>query len=273
MANKLLCLWTGIKGLFCKSQNTEMIKTIIGELRNNQITPQEQLILNNFFQFIKKTVHDIMIPRADICAINIDIDPGELNNIMSSKGYARILVYENNLDNVLGFIHIKDLFKSITIKRYDLKDLIRQHIVSSHTTKLMNLLLMMQQKKTHISVVIDEYGGVSGIVTFEDIVESLVGSIEDEHDKFKNEDYHFINKNSIIASARIKIDKVEKVFGIVLMEGKHEFETISGLILDIAGYIPKKGEKFKVLDKLEVEIIEVTPRIIKEVKITYSNKR
>ena len=151
-------------------------------LEDNLIQPN--IIIQNFESFAEKTVEDIMIPRSDIIAVSCEASLEDISKTIIKYGHTRTLVYKENLDNVIGFLHIKDLFEVIAkSKKYNLKKLMRQHIVSPHSMTLIDLLKQMQIHRTHIAVVVDEYGGTDGIVTIEDVIEAIIGRINDEHDE------------------------------------------------------------------------------------------
>jgi len=230
-------------------------------------------IISNLKDFAEKTVEDIMIPRSDIASISIDSKLEDLCKAILEHGHTRTLIYKGGLDNISGFIHIKDLFAVIaSSKKVSLKKLIRKHIISPHSMKLIDLLAQMQINRTHIAVVVDEYGGTDGLVTIEDIIEEIVGRIDDEHDIDTNEDsYKIIRPGLIVTSARVEIEDIEEAIGIKLRHEDEEIDTIGGLVMAISGCVPEKGEIIIINEDVVAEIIEATPRTIKQIKITYSS--
>jgi CBS domain containing-hemolysin-like protein len=237
---------------------------------NHIETAAEGKIINNLGSFSEKNLEDVMIPRSDIVAVDVSISLEELSKSIVEHAHTRTLVYQEHLDHILGFVHIKDLFEVIAeAKKFSLKKLIRKHIIAPHSMKLTDLLTEMQKTRTHIAVVVDEYGGTDGIVTIEDIIEEIVGNINDEHDIGEDEDYKIIKPGLIIASARMEIEDLEKILNITIAEEDDEFETIGGFIMAKSGSVLEKGEKFHITDDVLVEILEATPRAIKQVRITY----
>ncbi|RTK92817.1 MAG: HlyC/CorC family transporter [Rickettsiales bacterium] len=228
-------------------------------------------IVSNIKIFSEKTVEAAMVPRSDIIALNVDSSLEELSNTILEHGHTRTLIYSKNLDHIIGFIHIKDLFQVIvSSKKFNLKHLIRKHIIAPQSMKLMDLLTQMQQTRTHIAVIIDEYGGTDGIVTIEDIIEEIVGRIDDEHDDVTDEDsYKIIKPGIIITSARVEIEEIESAIGIRLKSEYDEIDTIGGLVMLITGYVPAKGDIITLAENITAEIIESTPRTIKQIKIIY----
>lgn len=242
-------------------------ESIPGSLINNT----EDEIVNNLDNFYEKTVEDIMVPRSDIISASHDTTLEELSDLIIKHSHTRTLIYRESLDNIIGFVHIKDLFEIIAhSKKFILKKLVRKHIVSTHSMKLIDLLTRMQAKKTHIAVVVDEYGGTDGIVTIEDIIEEIVGKIDDEHDIDEESDsYKIIRPGLLIASARVEMEELENTIGIKLKTEHDEFDTIGGLVMAKVGSVPEKGDIIDLDNGVIVEIIESTPRTIKQMKITY----
>lgn len=237
----------------------------------NRVLNQEYL--SSFESFSSKIVEDVMIPRSDIVAVNSDITIEELSKIIVEHNHTRILVYNDNLDNIIGFLHIKDLFKMITESRnFNLQKLLRQNLVSPMSMRLADLLSEMQLKRIHISVVVDEYGGTDGIVTIEDIVEAIVGRIDDEHDDIDNDGFKILKSGTVISNARVGVSELEEALKITLKTEDHEFDTIGGLVLAKSGSIPTRGEIIEITDDITVEILDSTPRTIKQLKIIFNAK-
>lgn len=231
----------------------------------------EDGIVNNLDNFYEKTVEDIMVPRSDIISASYDSTLEELSDLIIKHSHTRTLIYRESLDNIIGFVHIKDLFEVIAhSKKFVLKKLIRKHIVSPHSMKLIDLLTRMQAKRTHIAVIVDEYGGTDGIVTIEDIMEEIVGKIDDEHDIDEETDsYKILRPGLLVASARVEIEELENIIGMKLKTEHDEFDTIGGFVMAKVGSVPEKGDVIDLDDGVIVEIIESTPRTIKQMKITY----
>lgn len=241
---------------------------------NNASYIQQDFITKNFESFAEKTVEDVMIPRSDIISVSYDISLEDLSKTIIKYGHTRTLVYKDNLDNVIGFLHIKDLFEIIAkSKKYSLKKLMRQHIVSPHSMTLIELLKQMQINRTHIAIVVDEYGGTDGIVTIEDVIESIVGKIDDEHDENLDLDtFKILKPGLIVANARMEVEELEKLLNVKLREEDDEFDTIGGLVLAKVGTVPEKGDVITITEEVTIEIIDSTPRTIKQLKIIYSEK-
>ncbi len=235
---------------------------------------QPNIIIQNFDSFAEKTVEDIMIPRSDIIAVSCEASLEDISKTIIKYGHTRTLVYKENLDNVIGFLHIKDLFEVIAkSKKYNLKKLMRKHIVSPHSMTLIDLLKQMQIHRTHIAVVVDEYGGTDGIVTIEDVIEAIIGRINDEHDESLDaENIEIIKPGLMLVNARVEVEELEKILGVTLRKEEGEFDTIGGLVLAKIGTVPEKGEVIAITEEVTVEILDSTPRAIKQLKVICNKK-
>lgn len=255
-------------------------RKMLREVANNSdsMNEEEKEIFINFLKFGlnnvaktgSRTITKVMIPRGDVCGINLLSKKDEVMRSVSANGHTRTLVYEDTMDNIIGFVHIKDLFSTLAEnKDFSLKKLIRKHLVVAPSMKLIDMLREMQKKKTHIAVVIDEYGGTDGIVTIEDIIEEIVGDIDDEHDAEGKplETFRLINPKSALCNARVHIENLEEALSIKLKRQDDDCETIGGLVLARAGYFPKIGTKVIIDDNTYAEIIEGNNRSIKTVKL------
>jgi len=260
-----------IKDFFVKNITSEPIYDTIKMLKKNikKLQPREKHILHNFLKFTDKHVSDILVPRSDICAISIDSNIDDVAKLITKKVFTRIVVYRDTLDNIKGFIHIKDLFILLSNKeKCNIENLIRKPVITTPTMQLIDLLTLMQAKRTHIAVVVDEYGGTDGIVTIEDVIEEIFGGIYDEYDNQYGYEYKLIDATTIITNARVDIEDIERMLGITLKTDEDDCETIGGLVLARFGNVPAKGEVIKLSDNVVVEVLDVTPRILKQVKIS-----
>ncbi|ABV78467.1 Hemolysin C [Rickettsia bellii OSU 85-389] len=269
-------LFSPIKSLFSNKVPDDFF-SVIKRLKTNsqKMTLDERNILANLLKLKGKTIEDIMVPRSDIAAIKLTTNIEELNESIKVKiPHTRTLIYDGTLDNIVGFIHIKDLFKALVTKQnFRLKKLIRKHIIAAPSMKLLDLLAKMRREKTHIAIVIDEYGGTDGLVTIEDVMEALVGRIDDEHDqKSEYDNYKVINNSTIISNARVEVEVLEEIIGEKLKDDDDdEFDTIGGLVLTKMGNVPAVGTKINVSENIEIEVTDANPRSLKQVKITLKN--
>jgi len=262
--------------LFYKAKTGDNFLDVIKKLKINskKMPLEEKKIFINLLKFGHKTVEDVMIPRSDIKAVKLTTSFEELRRILTSRiPHSRILVYDETLDNIIGFIHIKDLFQFLDAQQnFKIKKIIRKPLISAPSMKLIDLLAKMRRDRVQISIIVDEYGGTDGIVTIEDIVEEIVGRMDDEHDK-KSDNDHFriVNNSTILSNARVKVEDLELALGIKLKKESDEFETIGGLVLAKIGDIPSVGTKIDFEGKIEIEVIDTNPRFLKQLKLSLKN--
>ena len=226
---------------------------------------EEKKIFNNLLNVHKKVADDVMVPRGEIVFIDENIKKEKLIKIINKEAHSRMPVVRGDLDNCFGMVHIKDLFKKINLKSFKIQSLMREVLFVPSTTPVFNLLQKMKKKNTHLAMVIDEYSSIAGLVTIEDLVEEIVGEIEDEHDSEEDPLYHVKNKKLIMDAAML-VDDFEREFGMQIPENlKEDVGTIGGIIFNIAGRIPKKNEKFKINKKLSFTIFKASTRKVLEV--------
>lgn len=235
------------------------------------ILPEEQNMLRNILRFGEMSVSDIMIPRTDIAAVPYDVAIAELKQIIISEQHSRIPVYKDNLDQIAGFLHIKDIAVSaFSGKPFTMDEMMRQILFVPPSMKVLDLLLKMRVSSVHIAIVVDEYGGTDGLVTMEDIMEEIVGEIQDEHDnEEETEPYVWVDERTIEADARMEIEDLDTCFGgdFVLHEDEEDFDTVGGLVFSHLGHIPETGEQFDYPTGLRITILEAEPRAVKRVRI------
>ena len=228
---------------------------------------EEKKIFNNLLKVHKKTVDDVMIPRGEIIYLDQKIDKVNLIKIINKEAHSRMPVVNEDLENCLGMVHIKDIFKKINNKSLNIKSLLREVIYIPSATPVFNLLQKMKKQNIHLAIVMDEFNSVAGLVTIEDLVEEIVGEIEDEHDSEEAPLYRQNNKNLIMDAAML-VDDFEREFDLLIPdELKEDVGTIGGIIFNLAGRIPKKKEKFTINKKLSFTIHKVSSRKILEVVV------
>ena len=234
------------------------------------ITPQERFLIGNILKVHERNAGDVMVPRVDIVALDIDQPFSEVVKCMVEHGHSRVPVYRETLDDVIGFIHVKDVLAPVADRRpARLERLLRKVLYVAPSLPILDLLVQMRQARTHIAMVVDEFGGIDGLVTIEDLIEEIVGEIEDEHDVPETPTLIERPDGTIIADARIPIDAVEEQHGISLRpEGEDEtVETLGGLVFTLAGRVPKRGEVIAHPDGIEFEVLDADPRRIKRLRL------
>lgn len=252
----------------------EIIEEHEGEA-DNCLEPEERVMLHNVLTFGDTKVSDIMVPRTDISAVPVDITLMELKAHILEQQHTRIPVYDETLDKVLGFIHVKDLMPMLGgEKSFNLRQVMRDILFVPPSMRIIDLLVKMRHAGSHMAIVVDEYGGTDGLVTMENLFEEIVGDIQDEHDDEEDEDKIIrVNTNIFEVNARIRIEKLEKELGLNLVteEKADEFDTLGGLIFFQLGRVPSRGESVQHVSGLRFEILEADPRRIKKVRIINSS--
>ncbi|MBT6170578.1 MAG: gliding motility-associated protein GldE [Flavobacteriaceae bacterium] len=235
-----------------------------------ETSKDEQKILKGIVSFGSIETKQVMKPRIDVFSVSKDLTFDELIKQVREEGYSRIPVFEEKIDKVIGVIYLKDLFPFLNNKDYKWNELIREPYFVPENKKLDDLLNEFQQLKIHLAIVVDEYGGNSGIITMEDIVEEIVGGLSD---KFYQEDlsYYKIDSNNYVFDGKTNLKdfyRAIKIKNEIIFENKKgESETIAGFILEQFGYFPKKGSVLKV-NNVKFKIEEIDRKRIKKIKIT-----
>jgi CBS domain containing-hemolysin-like protein len=253
----------------------EIIEEHEGEA-DDKLEPEERVMLHNVLSFGDTKVSDIMVPRTDIASVPVDITLVELKKHILEQQHTRIPVYDDTLDKVLGFIHVKDLMPMLGgEKSFDLRQVMRDILFVPPSMRIMDLLVKMRHAGSHMAIVVDEYGGTDGLVTMENLFEEIVGDIQDEHDEDEEQEDKIVrvSENVFEVNARIRIEKLEKELGLNLVteEKEDEFDTLGGLIFFQLGRVPVKGEIVQHVSGLRFEVIEADPRRIKKVRIVVSS--
>jgi putative hemolysin len=207
---------------------------------------EERDMLHSVFALGEKKVHEVMVPRTDIVAIDVNTPPQEVLESVVSAGHSRIPVYEGSSDQIIGVLYVKDLFRRLARGEKDVtvRPFLRAAQFVPETKKVDELLREMQKDKVHIAIVVDEYGGTAGLVTIEDLVEEIVGEIRDEYD-VERELVLPVSEHEAVMDARVPFSEVQETFGIDSPEGVDEFDTLGGFVTHELGRLPKVGEIVK----------------------------
>ncbi|SVA34448.1 uncharacterized protein METZ01_LOCUS87302 [marine metagenome] len=224
----------------------------------------EKNLIKNILNLNEKSVEDIMVPRAEIISIEKKKTIKEILLVIKNESHSRMPVYDQNLDNVLGFLHIKDVIKNITNRNFIIDDILREVLYVAPKSPILELLKRMRSSRIHMGLVVDEFGGVDGLVTIEDLVEEIVGEIEDEHDAEDNEvKIKRVNNRTIIVDASYKIIELEDLFQLKIKEAKEEeIDTVGGLVSYVANKVPNINEVFVINNQLKFKILESDERRI-----------
>lgn len=261
----------------------EAVAAALEDQRTETIGGAQRDMIMNAARFDRLRVLDVMTPRAQIMALEIDATLGEAARAFTESAHSRLPLYRDTLDDPLGFIHVKDILNLIapdengqTKAKPDeqiLPKLKRDILFVPGAMRLPALLLKMQTSHIHLALVVDEYGGTDGIVSIEDVVEQIVGEIEDEHD----EEASFVQAKGLgvfEADARANVEEVERALGVSLALGEEEadFDTAAGLVAALAGRLPQRGEVLAHPAGFEFEVLDADPRRVKRLRIRPSAK-
>jgi CBS domain containing-hemolysin-like protein len=235
----------------------------------------EEKIISNVFQLPGKLVNDITIPRTDIISVDSKLDINKLVKLIGRTSHSRYPVFDKSRDNIVGMIHIKDVISCWENKKIrNIEKLIRKILFAPHSMSVLDLLLKMRTSHIHMAVIVDEHGGLDGLVTIEDLVEVIVGEIKDEHEAQKENKK---NKNKLIKddrgvkiNSRMPIEKFEKKYGINFSDKEdiNDIDTMGGLVFHIFGRVPLKGESIKHPNGCEFEILDADSRRIRTILVT-----
>jgi CBS domain containing-hemolysin-like protein len=279
-------------GLFWKIQGmlrrkeAESIRDQVEELIERQEAPneaskgdgpasgldaEERALLGNVLRLRGITAYDVMVPRADIMAIPESHSLTEAIALIQTEGHSRYPVYRDGLDDIVGMVHIKDVFAAIgkDEKAFALADILRRPLFVVPSIPVLDLLLQMRQARVHMALVVDEYGGIDGLITIEDLVETIVGDISDEHDEVQAQQITERPDGALDLDARTPIAAFEDKLGTVLTDEERaaDIDTVGGLVFTLAGRVPAKGELVSHPSGLEFRILEADPRRIRRLRV------
>jgi magnesium and cobalt transporter len=263
--------------LIRRPRNGESLRDTIDEMIEeppahdpDPLGAHERVLIGNILKGHDQTAADVMVPRVDIVALDVETPFAEVVKYMIEQGHSRVPVYRETPDDVIGFIHVKDILAPVAERRETkLAPLLRKLLFVAPSLPILDLLVQMRQARTHIAMVVDEFGGIDGLVTIEDLIEEIVGEIEDEHDVADGP--HLIERadGTLIADARTPIEALEERQGIRLrpVGDQEEVDTLGGLVSTLAGRVPKRGEVIAHPSGIEFEVLEGDPRRIKRLRV------
>lgn len=231
----------------------------------------ERALLSNVLRLRDKAAYDVMVPRADILAMPEDLTLDQTISLIQREGHSRFPVYRENLDDIVGMVHIKDVFASVgrDPASFSLKAILRRPLFVVPTIPVMDMLLQMRAARIHMALVVDEYGGIDGLVTIEDLVETIVGDISDEHDEVAPVTILDRPDGTVELDARTTVEDFEQKFGAVLTDEERsaDIDTVGGLIFTLAGRVPARGELISHPSGLEFRVLDADPRRIRRLRV------
>ena len=258
-----------IAGVFRFSSQSEQLD------KNENFVDLKREANNEVGNLLRLSVEDVSIPKADIVAVHESITKDELFDTFKKTALTRLPVYENTLDNPLGFVHFKDFILNSNsdddVSPFLVKNILRTLLFVPPSMSLGVLLAKMQAERTHMALVIDEYGGVDGLVTIEDLIEQVVGDIEDEHDEANQKDWLIEKPGQYLATAKTSLREFKEETGLDLTNeasiDAEEIDTFGGLVFMLAGRVPVRGEIVPHPHGMEFEIVEADPRRVKKLRL------
>jgi magnesium and cobalt transporter len=256
----------------------ESIAELVQEAAEEQAVPgeqpeldrQERALIANILRLRETVADDVMVPRADIVAMRVDVTLEQALQQIRAEGHSRLPVFREQLDDIVGMVHIKDVFAYVgRPEAFSLEAILRTPLMVAPQMPVLDLLLQMRQRRMHLALVIDEYGGVDGLVTIEDLVETIVGDISDEHDEVQAAMVVERADGSLDVNARLPVEEFETRMGPVLSEDERDadIDTVGGLVFTLAGRVPTKGEVISHPSGIEFRVLDADPRRIRRVRV------
>ena len=268
--------WIIKKLLTNESTKEEILNFIANQENDNDVRNlndnNEKSLIKNILQLNDKSVEDLMVPRSEIVSLDYDQTYLEILDVIKEESHSRMPVYKKNLDNVVGFLHVKDFIKTDE-EDFDINLILREVLYVAPKSPILDFLETMRSSKIHLGLVVDGVGGVNGLVTIEDLVEEIVGDIEDEHDAEDEEDL-ILNKSkdSITVNSNYRIEDLENYFNLKIAKTyEDEVSTIGGLVYSTINRIPKNNEVIKINENLVIKILKSNSRKIEIVEIKKIN--
>jgi len=273
-------VWGRVRGLLgarpehnVRESIAELVQQSADESPANGDAPeldrQERALIANVLRLRGTTADDVMIPRADIIAIPVDLTLEQVIDQIRVEGHSRLPVYREQLDEIVGMVHIKDVFGYVgRPEQFRLESILRRPLMVAPQVPVLDLLLQMRQSRMHLALVVDEYGGIDGLLTIEDLVEEIVGDIADEHDEVAVPLLTERPDGSLDLDGRLSIEAFESKVGPVLTEDERaaDIDTVGGLVFTLAGRVPTRGEVISHSSGLEFRILEADARRIRRIR-------
>lgn len=261
-------LWSRIAKFFTRREDDEFLEKAICEARaEGTVEAEEESMLLSILRFNDLQVQDIMTPRTDIDCISVDSDLPDVAQRIAESGHSRIPVYQETRDNIVGIVHARDLLRYLLDPAQHatpVENIMREPFFVPETKGIRDLLQEFRSRKLHIAIALDEYGGTSGLITIEDVLEEIVGDIEDEHDAPREEDIRDMGNNCFELTGRATLEDLEEL-GIMLESD--EVDTIGGYLCMLSGHVPVKGEKFTLVNWNFI-VEEADAKTIRRIRMT-----
>jgi magnesium and cobalt transporter len=235
----------------------------------SELDRHERLLIQNILRLRETTADDVMVPRADIVAMRSDLTMEQAIEQIRGDGHSRLPVYREQLDDIIGMVHVKDVFAYVgRPEAFALEAILRKPLMVAPRIRVLDLMLQMRQQRVHMALVVDEYGGIDGLVTIEDLVETITGEIDDEHDDEETPMVTERPDGALDLNARLPVADFEKRMGPILSEDERDadIDTVGGLVFTLAGRVPAKGEVISHPSGLEFRILDADARRIRRLR-------
>jgi len=276
--------WRGLKALLGFKQGEVSLRESLEEAleeheeetRGQALGADEREMLFNVLEYGALKVNDVMVPRGDIVAVPSDVSYEDLVKVFADAAHSRMPVYRGSLDDAQGMVHVKDVLKVAAAgddtTAFKIAAIQRSVLYVPASMKVVDLMAKMRQGRTHMAIVVDEYGGTDGLVTVEDIVEEVIGEIDDEHDEVEAPDIVSLAGGGYDADARAEIEELEDLLGVDLLpdDQDEDVDTLGGLVFSLAGCVPEIGEVILHDSGYKFEVVDADPRRIHKVRIHLS---
>jgi CBS domain containing-hemolysin-like protein len=276
-------IWRGLRSLLFGEEHNETLRERIEDAidevedgqndrasSNGDLSPLERKMIRNLLHFGERDAGDVGVPRADIIAVEEQTSFAELVRLFADAGHSRLPVYREKLDRVIGMIHIKDVFTALasgTDAPANITDLMRQPLYVPQSMGTLDLLAQMQASRTHLAIVLDEYSGTEGLITIEDLVEEIVGEIDDEHDDAPEALFVPLDDGGWDADARAELEDVAAAIDPRLGEVEEDIETLGGLAFILAGHVPAAGECLPHPSGWTLEVLEADATRVRRLRL------
>ncbi len=259
-----------------EEREAEVIDAVSDGQLDGVVEDGQKQMIEGIFEFKNSDVADIIVPRTEMTTVNAEAPLSEAISLAMDKGYSRLPAYQGTRDDIVGIFHVRDALRhwdKAPGERPALSELLRPPLFVPETKLIPELLAEMRRGQSHMAVVLDEYGGTAGLVTIEDVLEEIVGDIQDESDSRLTDNegkVKRIDDNTLIADGHAHVGEINKQLGEDLIPEDDDYETVAGFVLDNLGHIPKVGEAFTHENKLTVRVLQADERRVRRVRIEFS---
>lgn len=262
-------IWAHIKNLFRgREDELPLEKAILEAREEGDLASEDTTMLLNVLRLSRLFVHEIMVPRTDMVCAEVSDSIQQVGELIVKHGHSRIPIYEDDKDNIVGLVYTKDLLPALlngSKAEAPIRGILRPAMFVPENKNVRDMLREFLARRMHMAIALDEYGGTSGLVTLEDVIEQIVGDIEDEHDIQEPEEIRFLDNGQVLVAGRMALDELNEEIGMHLTS--EQVETIGGYLCEISGRVPKSGDSF-MLDGRRLTVSEADKKQVKWITIS-----